>query len=59
MEAVTTREFRSNPTQFLAKAKAGNPEDILMENQLCAALDEVKAHIDGQIKLHNAKELVF
>ena len=34
-------------------------KDSLIDSQLCAALDEVKAHVDGRIRLPNAKDIVF
>lgn len=34
-------------------------EDLIIERHLRVALDEVKAHKEGRIKLSNARDVVF
>lgn len=34
-------------------------EDAIVERDIRASLEEVKAHIDGRIELPNARDIVF
>lgn len=76
MEVISAREFRSNQSKYLRRARQGQSviltsregsfkitpiedKDILVTNEILSSLDEVKAHLQGQVQLPNAKDIVF